>query len=92
MGVPVITLAGAGMVGSLSSSILSSAGQEEWIAANEEAYVEIAKLLAMEGVRLKEKRIALRKKVLASALCDGKRLSCELERIYWEACCATAVE
>ena len=92
MGVPVITLAGAGMVGRLSSSILSSAGQGEWIAANEEAYVEIAKLLAMEGVRLKDKRIALRKKILESALCDGKRVSCELERIYREACCATAVE
>ena len=39
MGVPVITLAGQGMAGRLTSSILASAGCEEWIAADRTSYV-----------------------------------------------------
>lgn len=91
MGVPVVTLSGEGMVRQLSSSILASAGLNKLIATNEMDYVEIAKTLADKGVRNKENRSKLRAKVLNSPLCDGKRLSNELERIYRDAYCAKAL-
>jgi predicted O-linked N-acetylglucosamine transferase (SPINDLY family) len=92
MGVPVVTLAGAGMVGRLSSSILSSAGLADWIALNEEEYVAIAVALAADGVRRKKKRLKLRQRVLQSPLCDGQRLCTELEQVYRDACAVSAVE
>ena len=90
MGVPVITLAGQGMAGRLSSSILASAGCEGWIAANQADYVALAQRLAAEGPRDLAHREQLRQKIQASALSDGQRLCCELERIYKEACRAIA--
>jgi len=91
MGVPVVTLSGEGMVRQLSSSILASAGLNKLIATNEMDYIEIANTLADKGVRNKENRNELREKVLSSPLCDGKRLSNELERIYRDAYCAKAL-
>ena len=85
MGVPVITLAGQGMAGRLTSSILASADCEEWIAANQAAYVELAQRLAKAGPRGLAQREQLRQKVRSSALGDGARLCRELERIYHEA-------
>ena len=49
MGVPVITMAGEGMAGRLTSSILASADCEEWIAADQDAYVALAQRLAAAG-------------------------------------------
>lgn len=85
MGVPVISMAGKGMVGRLSASILKHSGCENWIARDKHHYIEIAKLLANEGIRKASKRIKLRQKVFSSDLCNGKRLSSELERVYREA-------
>ena len=92
MGVPVLALAGAGMVGRLSSSVLASAGLEEWICADETSYVALAKALAEQGFRGVTERERLRQQVLASSLCEQGRVSRELERIYQEACLASAVE
>ena len=85
MGVPVITMAGRGMSGRLSSSILESAGCQDWIASDAEAYVERAKSLAAAGLRDGAQREQLRRKIQASPLSDGPRLCRELERIYREA-------
>lgn len=82
MGVPVVSLAGQGMVGRLSSSILASAGLEQWIARSEADYRQMAKNHAMAGPVDQLKRNNLRNKVQASALCDVARLCSELERIY----------
>lgn len=51
MGVPVITHAGKGMAGRLSSSLLFSAGCEEWIAKDLSDYQSIAIKLASKGPR-----------------------------------------
>lgn len=91
MGVPVVSMAGAGMVGRLSCSVLRGAGLEGWIASDAEDYVFRAQQLALEGPRSAAERAALRQRVLGSDLCDPIRLSRELERIYREACCSTAV-
>ncbi len=79
MGVPVITLAGKGMVGRLSSSILKSAGCEEWIAQDLKDYENIAKSLALKGQREVERRNELRHKISQSNLANGKRVSSQIE-------------
>jgi protein O-GlcNAc transferase len=85
MGVPVVSLAGAGMVGRLSASVLEHAGCGAWIGPNAEAYVAIAKQLAAAGRRQPLQRQALREQIQASALSDGARLAGELERLYRDA-------
>ena len=91
MGVPVITLAGQGMAGRLTSSILASADCHEWIAADKTAYVALAQRLAADGQRNQKLREELRRKVQKSALSDSPRLCRELERVYLEACRAKAI-
>ena len=85
MGVPVITLAGQGMAGRLTSSILAGANCEEWIATDHSTYVDLARRLAEAGPRHQTEREQLRKSIQTSALSDGPRLCRELERIYLEA-------
>jgi len=82
MGVPVVSLAGRGMVGRLSASILTYANCNEWIAETLEEFVAIAANLAAVGPRLKMDRLSLRQRVYSSQLCDGRRLASELENIY----------
>ena len=82
MGVPVVTMQSAGMVGRLSASLLHHAGFEQWIASSMDAYVSIAKNLALQGPRNGEERMQLRKALERSALADGTRMSTELENIY----------
>ena len=60
MGVPVVALAGAGMVGRLAATLLIHGNQEEWVARNEVEYINIAKALAQKGKRLSSTRCALR--------------------------------
>ena len=85
MGVPVVSLAGEGMVGRLSASVLQHAGCGAWIAHTPEQYVAIAQGLAAEGRRGCAPRQALRHQVLSSPLADGQRLARQLERLYREA-------
>ena len=82
MGVPVVSLHGEGMVGRLSASLLHHAGFGQWIADNINAYVDIARDLALQGPRSSEERMQLRSDLEHSPLADGGRLSAELERIY----------
>ena len=85
MGVPVVSLAGAGMVGRLSASVLEHAGCGAWIARNAEAYVAIAQQLAAAGPRQEKQRQALRQQIQASGLANGARLARDLERLYRDA-------
>jgi predicted O-linked N-acetylglucosamine transferase (SPINDLY family) len=82
MGVPVVALAGAGMVGRLAASLLVHGNQSQWLAETEKEYVAIASQLAAAGPRYKDQRIALRRQLEQSPLADGKRLSNELEQLY----------
>jgi predicted O-linked N-acetylglucosamine transferase (SPINDLY family) len=82
MGVPVVSLAGAGMVGRLSASVLQHAGCGAWIADSTEGYVAIAQQLAAAGPRRRGQRQDLRQQVLTSDLGNGPRLAQELERLY----------
>ena len=83
MGVPVVALAGEGMVGRLAASLLIHGDQTDWVARNLDGYEAIASGLALQGPRDRAKRLRLRRSVQSSALADGPRLSHELEQHYW---------
>jgi predicted O-linked N-acetylglucosamine transferase (SPINDLY family) len=82
MGVPVVALAGPGMVGRLAASLLVHGGQQQWLASTAEQYVEIASALAHCGPRDRGQRLALRQSLQGSALAVGRRLAQELEQHY----------
>lgn len=84
MGVPVITIAGEGMVGRLSASILHYSNNKQWIAKDQDAYISIAKKLEEEGVRGNKARKQLRHKVKTSNLGDARRLARELETLLFD--------
>lgn len=87
MGVPVITLAGEMMVGRWSMAMLKKIGLDEFIATNEDAYVEIAKRMAENLPYLAEVRKDLRERVTHSSLCDDWARTRQLERVYrWMWC------
>ena len=83
MGVPVVALAGGGMVGRLAASLLIHGNKDKWVARTLNSYVEIASALANEGPRDGAKRLNLRRDLQHSALADGPRLSRALEETYW---------
>ena len=80
MGVPVITMAGQRFIERLGASLLSSVGLEDLIAANPDEYA--AKALALSEGRMQ--RHELRRRMLASPLCDGEDLARALERAFRE--------
>jgi protein O-GlcNAc transferase len=85
MGVPVISLAGSGMVSRLSASVLKYSGCKQWIAYSKQDYKKICSNLAVAGARSKQDRLVLRKQILSSDLCDCQRLATKLEKHYREA-------
>jgi len=85
MGVPVVSLAAAGMAGRLSASLLASAGCGAWIANSEAEYIRIARSLAQEGPRRQAQRLALRERVAASSMANAERLTRSLEACYLKA-------
>jgi protein O-GlcNAc transferase len=90
MGVPLITLAGKSHASRVGVSILSNLGLNELIAENEAQYVTRAITLARDPPRLRELRMRMRERVLASPLADGRRLTRFLEDAYcrmWEDYC-----
>jgi len=82
MGVPVVTLAGNGMVGRLSSSILHGCDKKQWVANNEYDFVGIVQQLAYQGKRTTKQRRELQDEVRKSPLGDITRLTTELEKHY----------
>jgi protein O-GlcNAc transferase len=75
MGVPVVTCPGETFAGRHSLSHLSNVGLTDLIAGTADEYVELAVSLAGDLPRLAALRAALRSRVAASPLCDGKRFA-----------------
>ena len=84
MGVPVLSLAGPGMVGRLSASVLASAGQSEWIAKTKIEYIELSEQAAKRGIRDRKERELLRQLTQSSNLGKPKQLARGLEKTYKE--------
>jgi len=93
MGVPVLALAGRCHAGRVGVSILNQAGLEDWIAADEDEYIRKCVAFAGDIHRIEQLRSGLRARLQSSALCDGRRLTYEVERAYrkmWRRWCNRA--
>ena len=82
MGVPVLSLAGRRRSGRMGKAILSEVGLAEWVATSEADYIDKAVRFAQDPERLDALRAGMRQRLLASALCDGKRLASAMEHAY----------
>lgn len=90
MGVPVISRQGDRFASRIGASILTHLGQKEWIANNEDHFVDIAKCLASDIALLSVIRQGLRDKLANSALMDAPSFVQGFEhalRKMWHAWC-----
>ena len=79
MGVPVLCRRGDRFLSSICASMLHSAGLENWIAEDDDDYVEKAVAFANEPLRLAMLRDGLRDALIASPLVDASRFARHLE-------------
>ena len=84
MGVPLVTLAGDSFMGRMGTSLLTTLGHPEWIAATTDEYVQIAVALAANLTRLAQIRAELRQQMRVSGLCDAAGYTADLENLYLE--------
>lgn len=92
MGVPMVTYPGARTTGRLATSALTSAGLTELIAHDADDFVTTAAQLTSAPRSLSELRASMRERLTASKLCDGPRVTQDLEAAYrqaWRRCHAT---
>lgn len=78
MGVPVLTLPGATFAARHSASFLNAVGLDDWIATDEEHYVELLTKKAKDLDALARTRKTLRENMSQSALCDAERFGSHL--------------
>lgn len=81
MGVPLVSLLGENFASRMGASFLTTLGKTEWMACDEDAYVQIAQGMAQEVDAIREGRQALREAMQASALCDIERYARDFERV-----------
>lgn len=92
MGVPVVTMLGTTHAARVSASLLHAAGLDELVADSPDAYLRIARGLALDRSRVVELRRTLRSRLLASALCDAPAYAQRFEsavRDLWRAWCVS---
>ncbi len=91
MGVPVVGLRGNRFIAHVGESILQTAELGGWVAADREAYVEIAQRAAADLDALESLRSRLRMQFLSSPMCDAPRFARHFEdalRGMWHIWCA----
>ena len=79
MGVPVLCRRGERFLGHLCESVLRSVGMDAWIADGDDDYVAKAVAFVRDRGALRTEHEGLRKRVLASSLCDPKQFARTLE-------------
>ncbi|WP_114813794.1 tetratricopeptide repeat protein [Paraburkholderia kururiensis] len=82
MGVPVLCRRGDRFLAHLCETVVTSAGLEDWIAADDEDYVAKAVAQARDRERLAAWRAGLAARVQASPLCDAPRFARTLEAAF----------
>lgn len=82
MSVPVITLCGETYVRRASSALMMRLGLNDLVAHSPDEYVNLAVELAGNPSLLRELRLGLRDRFLASEICDVAGFVAELEAIY----------
>ena len=90
MGVPFITWPGDMLVSRMGKAILENVGLSELVVDSEEAYADLAVMLATDRDRLKRLRAGLRERMRASPLMDAPRMARGLEQAFrgmWQRWC-----
>lgn len=90
MGVPVVTLAGSGVVSRQTTSALANIGVTELIFDDLDGYIKGAAALASDVERLSRLRQEMRARMANSPLCQADQFTHDLEALYrrmWQAWC-----
>ena len=90
MGVPTVSLAGDRYTSRAGLTLLSRVGLAGLVASDPDGFILRAVSLARDPNTLARIRGALRRRLLASGLCEAGRYACELEAAYrqmWRAWC-----
>lgn len=82
MGVPVITRRGRTIAGRQGESILTRIGLADWVADGDDDYVDRAVRCDRDRDSLTALRRGMRRRMLASALCDGPRFARSLDAAF----------
>lgn len=82
MGVPVVTLAGGLPAGRLGVATMMCAGLPEFVARNEDEYVEIAVRFASDRSNLSQIRRSLRHRISADPRNDPRQITREIEAAF----------
>jgi protein O-GlcNAc transferase len=85
MGIPVITFPGKTFAGRHSTSHMSNAGYEQFVAADLAGYIELAVEWAQEVNELARLRSEMRARVAKSPLCDAQQFARDLLKLLREA-------
>ncbi|MDM0029871.1 tetratricopeptide repeat protein [Variovorax saccharolyticus] len=81
MGVPVLALEGRGFCQRMGASILKAIGRPEWLAADEDDYVEMARRVASDRAALLAAKQGLRERMIASPALDIDQYTADLEQL-----------
>ena len=84
MGASIVTLAGDRHSSRMCASILRTVGLGDWVANNEDEFVERAVALAGDLPRLAVLRRSMRDRMLGSPLMDESQFTRDLERVFVE--------
>jgi hypothetical protein len=84
MGVPVITRKGECFVSHNGETIARNCGQADWIAGNEDEYIQKAVRFSSDLPALAELRLGLRGRILAAPLFDAPRFARHFEKALFE--------
>jgi predicted O-linked N-acetylglucosamine transferase (SPINDLY family) len=90
MGAPVVAMLGNSIPSRVGAAIVSAAGLTDWVAANEDEYVAIAKRFATDPIGLAKLRATLRPSLATSPLGDSVQYCRAVEdayRIMWRRWC-----
>lgn len=83
MGVPVVSLRGAGRMLRIGESLLQGAGLGDWVAADEADYVRRATGAAQDLPALAALRTQLRPRLEGTAWLDGRRFAAQFAQAAW---------
>ena len=80
----MITKRGDRFLSRAGETIAHNAGLKDWIAEDEDDYLEKAVSYSSDLMKLAKIRSGMRKKLLSSALFDTKRFASEFEKNIWK--------
>lgn len=85
MGVPTLTAPGERRAGRMGAAVLRAAGMAHWVASGRAEVPALAVALFADPDRLHAERQALRARLAASVLCDGRGYTDAVLSAMWEA-------